>query len=157
MSTTEPQEEDWDQDLALPTPSAEWGHLVNQLNQDPRQESVADSGCGNVSMEEGDADTAGDEEVEGQDEGAMAGEVPETKVTDITWDPEDPFLKFTDENSSTIQTLVAASTPVLMPTEGAMTGLEQLSLKELQVEDPKPASISELVPGYSDIPLVGFS
>ena len=35
VSTTEPQEEDWDQDLALPAPSVKWGHLVNQLNQDP--------------------------------------------------------------------------------------------------------------------------
>ena len=35
VSTTGPQEEDWDQDLVLPAPLVKWGHLVNQLNQDP--------------------------------------------------------------------------------------------------------------------------
>ena len=35
VSITEPQEENWDQDLALPAPLVKWGHLVNQLNQDP--------------------------------------------------------------------------------------------------------------------------
>ena len=35
-----------------------------------------------------------------QDEGAMAGAVLETRVTDITWDLEDPYLEFTNENSS---------------------------------------------------------
>ena len=42
--TTEPQEEDWDQDLTLHTPTAKWGHLMNQLNQDPREDSVTNSG-----------------------------------------------------------------------------------------------------------------
>ena len=102
MSTTKPQEENWDQDLALPPPLVKWGHLVNQLNQDPQEDSVADSSHGMAAMEEGDADTTGDEEVEGQDEGATAGAAPETRVADITWDPEDPYLKFTDENSSTV-------------------------------------------------------
>ena len=53
VSTTKPQEEDWDQTLALPTPSVKWGHLVNQLNQDPQENSVADSGWGMVAMEWG--------------------------------------------------------------------------------------------------------
>ena len=44
-----------------------------------------------------------------------------------------------------------------MPTKGTMTGLEELSPKEPQVEDPKPVSMKELVPDYSDISLVGFS
>ena len=87
----------------------------------------------------------------------MARIVPETRVTDITWDPEHPYLKFTDENSSMIQTPVAALTPVSMLTEGTIMGLEQPSLKQPQVENPEPVSISELVPDYSYVPLVGFS
>ena len=63
-STSEPQEEDWDQDLALPTPTVELGHLVTQLNQDPWENSVTNSGQGMAAMEEGDADTVGDKEVE---------------------------------------------------------------------------------------------
>ena len=78
MPTTELQQEDWDQNLALPAPTVEWGHLVNQLNQDPRENSVADSGQGMAAMEEGDTDIVGDKEVEEWEEGAMAGAVPET-------------------------------------------------------------------------------
>ena len=118
---------------------------------------MADSGWGMMAMEEGDADATGDEEVERWDERATARAVPGTEVAHITWDPEDPYLKFTDENSSIIQTLVAALTLVLMPTKGTITGLEELSPEEPEAEDPKPVSISELVPDYSDIPLVGFS
>ena len=156
VSTTEPQEEDWDQKLALPAPTVKWGHLVNQLNQDPREDSVANSGWGTASMEEGDADTMGDEEVE-EWEGATAGAVPETGAADIPWDPEDPYFKFTDENSSIIQTPVTALTSVSIPTEGTLTGPEELSLEGPQAENPELVSISELIPDYSDAPLVGFS
>ena len=79
-STTKSQEEDWDQDLVLPPPTVEWQHLVNQTNQDPREDSVTDFGWGTAAMEEGDTDTVGDEEVEEWDEGATAGAVPETSV-----------------------------------------------------------------------------
>ena len=60
-STSKHQEEDWDQDLALPTPKVKWGHLMTQLNHDPREDSVTDSGWGTAVMEEGDADTVGNE------------------------------------------------------------------------------------------------
>ena len=42
----------------------EWGHFVTQLNQDPREDSLTDSGQGTAEMEEGDADVAGCKEVE---------------------------------------------------------------------------------------------
>ena len=45
---------------------------------------MADSGWGMVAMEEDDADATGDEEVEGQDEGATARAVPKTEATDTT-------------------------------------------------------------------------
>ena len=104
MSTTESQEEDWDQDLALPAFTVDWEHLMNQLNQDPREDSVTDSGWGTAAVKEGDVDTVGDKEVEEKDEGATAGAVPKTGIADTTWDPEDPYLEFNDENSSTPQT-----------------------------------------------------
>ena len=105
---------------------------MNQLNQDPWEDLVGDSSCGVTAMEEGEMDAAGNEEVERQVEGAMARAAPEAGVTDITWDPEDSYLKFTDKNSSTVQTLVAALAPVSTPVEGTMTGLEELSFKEPQ-------------------------
>ena len=77
VSTTEPQK-------------VEWGHLVNQLNQDPQKDSIADSNHGMPATEEGEVDAAGDEELEGQDEGAMARAAPEAGVTNITWNPKDP-------------------------------------------------------------------
>ena len=93
-STWEPQEdEDWDKDLTLPSPTVEWGHFVTQLNQDPREDSVTDSGLGMAVMEEGDADEVGDEEVESGDGEAAANVIPDTGVTDLTWDPEDPYLQ----------------------------------------------------------------
>ena len=67
-TTTEHQGDDCAQDLSLPAPSIEWGHMVNQLNQDPQADLIVDSGHGTAVMEEGGADVAGDEEVEGRDE-----------------------------------------------------------------------------------------
>ena len=96
MSTTEPQEEDWEQELSLPAPLIEWEHVVKQT----------------TAMGENEADIAGDEEVKGQDEGATAGAAPGTGAANMTWDPEDPFLESTDENPSTTWTWVAAPTPV---------------------------------------------
>ena len=130
MSTTKSQKEDLDQDLTLPTPTVEWGHLMNLLNQDPREDSVTDSGWGMAAMEEGDTDTVGDKEVEEWDEGATASAVPKTSVVDITWDLEDHYLEFNNENSSLHQTPVAASMAISIPTEGTLVGPEQPSLEE---------------------------
>ena len=88
-------------------------------------------------MEESEADAVGDEEVQGQDEGTMARAAPEVGVANITWDPEDPFLEFTDKNSSTAQTLVAAWTPVLMLAKETMPGFKESSFKEPRVEEPQ--------------------
>ena len=52
------------------------GNFETQLNQDPREDSVADSGKGTAAMEEGDADAVGDEEVEEQDKGVTASAIP---------------------------------------------------------------------------------
>ena len=109
--------------------------MVNQLNQDPQAASIADSSCGTTAMEGSEADAVGDE-VEGQDEGATAGAVPEMGVANITWDPEDPFLKFTDENPSTTQILIAALTPMSMPTEESIPGLKEPDIEEPQAEGP---------------------
>ena len=56
-------------ELSLSTPSIEWEHMVDQLNEDPCADSMADSGQGTVIMEGGRTDVVGDEEVEIRDEG----------------------------------------------------------------------------------------
>ena len=88
-----PEEEDWDAE----PPSPEWGHFVTQLNQDPGDGSTTDSGLGTVAMEEegAEADTAGDEEVEGMD-GKVAVDVALDVTDDLTWHASDPYLE-TDE------------------------------------------------------------
>ena len=97
---------------------------MNQLNQDPWADSIANSGCGMTAMEGSEADAVRDEEVEGQDEGTTARAAPEMGVANITWNPKDPFLKFTDENSSKTWTLVAALTSMSTP------GLEEPDFEE---------------------------
>ena len=117
-STSKPQEdEDWDKDLTLPPPTVEWGHFVTQLNQDPGEDSVADLGPGTAAMEEGDADTVGDKEVEGGDGEATANVIPDMGITDLTWDPQDLYLEIDDESSGAHQIPMAALTPISMPTK----------------------------------------
>ena len=60
--------------------------MVNQLNQDPWVESIANSGCGTATKEGSEADAVGDEEVEGQDV-VTAGAALEAGVANLTWDP----------------------------------------------------------------------
>ena len=67
---------------------------MTQLNQDPREDSVTNSGRGTAAME-GDVDMAGDKEVEEQDGEATANVIPETGITDVAWDPKDPTLSLT--------------------------------------------------------------
>ena len=131
---------------------------MSQLNQDPGEDSATDSGRGMAAMEEGYVDTVGDKEVEKWDEEVAASAIPETGITDITWDPEDPYLEFYDESSGAHQTPVAALTPVLMPTEETLCPVPP-SLKEPQrdIPAPEPVVIDDSIPDYSDVPLVGFS
>ena len=99
-------------------------------------DSIADSGCGTASVEGSEADAVGYEEVKGKDERVTAEAALEAGVADLTWDPQDPFLKFNDENSGTTQTPVATSTPVLMPAKENIPSLEGLDLEEPLAEEP---------------------
>ena len=62
-------------DLSVSAPSLDWEQMVDQLNQDPHADSVTDLAQETVSMGEGRANIAGDEEVERRDDG------PTTQVT----------------------------------------------------------------------------
>ena len=106
-------------------------------------------------MEEGDAGTVHDKEVEEWEEGATASTIPETGAIDITLDLEDAYLEFDDKSSGTHKTPVAALTPVSIVPEEILTSPIQPSLKKPQVEKPAPelVVISELVPDYPGIPL----
>ena len=77
------------------------------------------------------------------------------------------MFEFNDKNSSIAQSPIAALTPVLMPAEDEIPDLkgpdpegpplERPQVKSLLADDPKAMLTRGLIPGYSDIPLVGFS
>ena len=71
-------------------------------------------------MEEVDveADTAGDEEVEGGDrEAAIDVALNANATDDLVWNDNDPYFEIDDESLGVHRTPVAASTPLLAPTE----------------------------------------
>ena len=140
-----------------------WGHFVTQLNQDPGDGSTADLGLVTITMEEEDAkaDTAGDEEVKGGDgEAAIDVALDANATDDLVWNNNDPYFKIDDESLGVHRTLVAASTPMLTPTEEtvllppASPGKEKLCREIPAVE---PETIDASTPDYSDVPLVGFT
>ena len=59
-------------DLSVSAPSLDWEQMVDQLNQDPCADSVMDLAPEAISMGEGRANIAGDEEVECRDDGPTA-------------------------------------------------------------------------------------
>ena len=97
-------------------------------------------------MEGSEANAEGNEEVEGQDEGVTVRVALEVGVANLTWDPQDPFLKFNNKNSSTTQTPVAASTPMLMPAEENMPGLKGPDLEEPWQRNPESRALQQMIP-----------
>ena len=91
-----------------------------QLNQDPGDGSTVDSGLCAVTMEEEgtEADTAGDEEVEGGERHAAIDVTLDASATDdLAWNDNDPSFDTDDESSGMYRTPVAESTPLSTSTE----------------------------------------
>ena len=157
--------DDGTQELSLSAPSIEWEHMVDQLNQDPCADSMADSGQGTVIMEGGRTDVAGDE-VEIRGEGLTEGAAIDPGAGNLVWDPQDLLFEFSNENSGVTQTPVAALMPVAAQVEDEMPKLEDADPEEPpQGSLPRSATTSSspmmpvrrFLPDYSDVPLVGFS
>ena len=104
--------------------------MVDQLNQDPRADSIPDSDQGMAIMEEGGTNVAGDEEVEVGGEGLTTGAASNPEAGDLVWDPQDPLFEFNDENSGVTQTPVDTSIPVVMLTGDGMPDLEDTDPEE---------------------------
>ena len=114
-------------------------------------------------MEEEDAkaDTAGDEKVEGGDgEAAIDVTLYANATNDLAWNDNDPYFEIDDESSGVHRTPVAASTPLLAPTEETVLsppsspGNEKLH-KEIPTVEPEFIDVS--TPDYTDVPLVRFT
>ena len=141
----------------------EWGHFVTQLNQNPEDGSIVDSGLGTITMEEenAEADTARDEEVEGGDREAAIDVTLDASATDnLVWNNNDPYFKIDDESSGVHRTPIAALTPLLTLTEETVLsppsspGNEKLHREIPAVE---PELIDASTPDYTNVPLVGFT
>ena len=129
-ATNAEEEEDWDADVTLPLcPLAPgWEDLVSQLNQDPRAESVADSGIGTTAMEEDvesnavredvELNAVREESVEGEPSCAILNHSSEPD--DLMWNVEIPYLEIMDDTTTVCKTPVASLTPAATPAVDAM-------------------------------------
>ena len=140
--------------------------MVDQLNQDPCADSVADSGRGTISIEGGRTDITGDEEVETRDEGSTTWAAVGPRAGDLDWYPQDPLYEFNDENLGTTQIPMAALTPVVVETKDGMLELEDVSPEEPSQmglpQGPGTSASPVMLPkgfilDYTDVPLSGFS
>ena len=178
-ATNAEEEKDWDTDvtppLCPPTPGLE--DLVSQLNQDPRAESITDSGIGTTAMEEDIQSNAVREDVESnavredvklnavreesvKDETSCALLDHSSGPDDLTWDAEIPYLKIMDDSTTVCKTPVVSSTPAATPAVDAVLSPPESPRNKKQCWETmaerllKSTEIGE--PDYKDAPLVGY-
>ena len=120
-ATSPEEEEDWNADvIPPPCPLAPgWKDLVSQLNQDPRAESVADSGTGTIAMEE-DVKLNAVREESFEDETSCAVLDHSSGPDDLMWNVEIPYLKIMDDSTTVCKTPVVSSTAAATPAVDAM-------------------------------------
>ena len=125
------EEKDWDMDVtpSLCPPAPGLKDLVSWLNQDPRGESITDSGIGATAMEEDvTLNTVREESV--KDETSCAILDHSSGPDDLTWNEEIPYLKITDDSTTVCKTPVASSTPTATPAVDAV--LSPLNLQGIR-------------------------
>ena len=156
------EEEDWDTDVtpALCPPAPGLKDLVSQLNQDPRAESIADSGIGTTAMEEDvTLNTVREESI--KDETSCAILDCSSGPDDLMWNEDIPYLKITDDSTTVHRTPVALLTPVMTPAVDAVLsppeslGNKKPCQKTMVERLLRSTEISE--PDYKDAPLVGYT
>ena len=161
-ATNAEEEEDWDAHVTPPLcPAAPgWEDLVSQLNQDPRAESIADSGIGTTAMEE-DVELNAVREESVKDETSCAILDHSSGPDDLMWNIEIPYLKITDNSTTICKTPVALLTPAAAPAvDGVLSRPESPGNKKQCWETMaerllKSTEIRE--PDYKDAPLVGYT
>ena len=141
--------------------------MVSQLNQDPRAESIADSGIGTTAMEEDVKSNAVREDVESnavreesvEDETSCAILDHSSGPDDLIWDTEIPYIKITDDRTTVCKTPVVLSTQAATPAVDAMLSPPEFLGNKKQCWETmaerllKSTEIGE--PDYKDAPLVG--
>ena len=141
--------------------------MVSQLNQDPRAESIADSGIGTTAVEE-DVKSNAAERVSNQmlseesveDETSCAILNHSSGPDNLTWNIEIPYLKIMDDSTTVCKTPVVSSTPAAAPAVDAMLSPPESPGNKKQCWETmaerllKSTEIGE--PDYKDAPLVGI-
>ena len=154
------EEEDWDTNVTPPPcpPAPGLKDLVYQLNQDPRAESITDSGIGTTAMEEDVASNAVREESV-EDETSCAILDHSSGPDDLMWNEEIPYLKFMDDSTTVCKTPVASLTPAATPAVDAMLSPPESLGNKKQCQETmaerllRSTEIGE--PDYKDAPLFG--
>ena len=121
-SATNPEEEeDWDTDVtpSLCPPVPGWKDLISQLNQDPRAESITDSGLGTTAMEEDDESNAVREESV-KDKTSCAVLDHSSGPDHLMWNVDIPYLKIMDDSTTVCKTPVVSLTPAATSAVDAM-------------------------------------
>ena len=93
--------------------------MVSQLNQDPRAESITDSGIGTTAMEEDvKSNAVREESVEDETSCAILNHSSEPDV--LTWNIEIPYLEIMDDSTTVCKTPVVSLTPAITPAVDAL-------------------------------------
>ena len=158
------KEEDWDADVTPPLcpPSLEWKDMVSQLNQDPKAESIANSGHGTTAMEE-DVKLNAVKEKLIEDDTSCAALDNSSRPDDLTWNADIPYFEFTDDSAMACKTPAASLTPVVAPAGDAVLsphespGSKKQCVHETMAERLlQSASMVIMEPDYKDTPLAGY-
>ena len=159
--------------LCPPAPGLE--DLVSQLNQDPRAESISNSGIGTTAMEEDIKCCQRGCQIKCCQRGCQIkccqrGVKDETSCVilnhssgpdDLMWDAEIPYLEIMDDSTTVCKTPVVLSTLAVTPAVDAMLSPPESlgnkkQCKEAMVERLlKSTEIGE--PDYKDAPLVRYT
>ena len=134
--------------------------MVSQLNQDPRAESIADSGIGTTAMEE-DVKSNAVREESVKDETSCAILDHSSGPDDLMWNIKIPYLKIMDDSTTVCKTPVALSTPAAAPAVDAVLSPPESPGNKKQCQETmaerllKSNEIGE--PDYKDAPLVRYT
>ena len=144
--------------------------MVSQLNQDPRAESITDSGLGTTAIEEDVKLNAVREDVELNDvrQESVKNETScpvldnSSGPGDLTWNVDIPYLKIMDDSTTVCKTPVASSTPAATPAVDAMLLPPKSPGNKKQCQETMAerllwnTSTEIMEPDYKDTPLVGY-
>ena len=134
--------------------------MVFQLNQDPRAESITDSGIGTTAMEE-------DVKLNAVREESVKNETSCTILNhfsgpdDLTWNIEIPYLKITDHSTTVCKTPVVLLTPAATPAVDAVLSSPESLGNKKQCQETMAERLQKSTemgePDYKDAPLVRYT